>query len=171
MFLELRTKKAVIAVGVVYLVSGLGVCGENVNRLQGVSEFLGTLSVPWVLMGDFNVSAGDLDLSGFPRLARGRVLVPSMVEFTCTQGRGSLIDYVVASEDIASYVRVSKYTPSPFKTHACLKVSLDHGAVEQTLWKRVKPPPFPDRAGPDLPWEVVLTQVSDDGDLEVPFLF
>eukprot|EP00959_Pyramimonas_sp_CCMP1952_P331407 6939652-Pyramimonas_sp.AAC.1 len=29
------------------------------------------------------------------------------------RGRGSLIDYVVASEDIARYARVAKYTPSP----------------------------------------------------------
>eukprot|EP00959_Pyramimonas_sp_CCMP1952_P017737 376442-Pyramimonas_sp.AAC.1 len=68
-------------------------------------------------MGDFNIPANDLDLSGFPQLARGRVCTPSDVEVTCAQGRGSMIDYVVASKDLAYLLDVKSFDPSPFKTH------------------------------------------------------
>eukprot|EP00959_Pyramimonas_sp_CCMP1952_P400754 8397655-Pyramimonas_sp.AAC.1 len=48
--LELRTKQSSIAIGIVYMVSDLGVCGEHVPRLQEIMEFAGTLAVHWVLM-------------------------------------------------------------------------------------------------------------------------
>eukprot|EP00959_Pyramimonas_sp_CCMP1952_P228092 4769519-Pyramimonas_sp.AAC.1 len=67
-------------------------------------------------MGGFNIPITDLDLSGFPKLPHARAIPPEGTEFTCSQGRGSLIDYVVASEDIADYLRVTKHDPSPFKT-------------------------------------------------------
>eukprot|EP00959_Pyramimonas_sp_CCMP1952_P086368 1806489-Pyramimonas_sp.AAC.1 len=62
-------------------------------------------------MGDFNILVTDLDLSGFPKLCHARAIQPGGVEFTCAQGRGSLIDYVVASVDIADYLRVAKFAP------------------------------------------------------------
>eukprot|EP00959_Pyramimonas_sp_CCMP1952_P338791 7094892-Pyramimonas_sp.AAC.1 len=62
-------------------------------------------------MGDFNVPVSDMDLSGFPKLARARCLVPDDVEVTCTQGRGTLI--------------------------------VQHEALEQHMWQRGKPVPFP----------------------------
>eukprot|EP00959_Pyramimonas_sp_CCMP1952_P310310 6494439-Pyramimonas_sp.AAC.1 len=62
-----------------------------------------------------------MDLSGFPELARASCLVPDDVEVTCTQGRGTFIHYVIASDDLADFVHVSTYTQSPFKTHICLK--------------------------------------------------
>eukprot|EP00959_Pyramimonas_sp_CCMP1952_P281946 5892963-Pyramimonas_sp.AAC.1 len=71
-------------------------------------------------MGGFNIPNADLDLSGFPILARARAIPPGGVEFTCSQGRGALIDYVVASCDIADYRRVATLETSPFKTHARL---------------------------------------------------
>eukprot|EP00959_Pyramimonas_sp_CCMP1952_P101843 2130419-Pyramimonas_sp.AAC.1 len=62
-FLELKTKECVIAVGVMYLIVDLGFSGENIERIRAVSEFLGTLAIPWLLMGDFNVPVSDMDLS------------------------------------------------------------------------------------------------------------
>eukprot|EP00959_Pyramimonas_sp_CCMP1952_P271391 5673413-Pyramimonas_sp.AAC.1 len=93
-----------------------------------------------------------MDLSGFPKLARARCSVPADVEVICTQGRGTLIDYVIASSGMTDFVHVSTYTQGPFKTHVCPKVCIQHEALEQFMWQRGKPLPFPNCPGPDLPW-------------------
>eukprot|EP00959_Pyramimonas_sp_CCMP1952_P315921 6612199-Pyramimonas_sp.AAC.1 len=116
-------------------------------------EFVGALAAPWALTGDGNFLIEDLEMSGFTRLVRARAAAPVGVEFTCSQGRGTLIDDVVASDDIAGFLKVGKHPPSPFKTHACLGVDIDHEVVEQILWARREPAPFPECEGHDLPWE------------------
>eukprot|EP00959_Pyramimonas_sp_CCMP1952_P085554 1789823-Pyramimonas_sp.AAC.1 len=63
LLLLLNAKQAVLAVGVCYLDGGLGVSGVNIDRLCGLAEFVGTLTTPWILMGDFNIPITDLDLS------------------------------------------------------------------------------------------------------------
>eukprot|EP00959_Pyramimonas_sp_CCMP1952_P381526 7994379-Pyramimonas_sp.AAC.1 len=72
-FLKLETKQSVVAVGVIY---DLFCSRETIERIRAVSEFLGTLAIPWILVGDFNIPSGAINLSGFPQLARARTLVP-----------------------------------------------------------------------------------------------
>eukprot|EP00959_Pyramimonas_sp_CCMP1952_P019266 407216-Pyramimonas_sp.AAC.1 len=72
-------------------------------------------------------------------MTRAKALPPAGVSFTCSNGGGSLIDYLIASDTLAPYLRVSKYQASPFKTHCCLEVRLPHAALLQEMTKRVRP--------------------------------
>eukprot|EP00959_Pyramimonas_sp_CCMP1952_P194306 4063106-Pyramimonas_sp.AAC.1 len=70
-------------------------------------------------MGDFSVAPELLKESGCLGLVRTRAIVPDNVAFTCDVGE-TMIDYVVCSESLYSYVEVSADVRSPFRTHACL---------------------------------------------------
>lgn len=107
MSLELRTKRSVLDVGVVYMTVSIGCAGENLIKMKEVATFVRGLPIPWVLMGDFNFDIELIELCGFLKLTRGRAISPAGVSFTCSQGKGTLIDYVVASENLAPYLRVS----------------------------------------------------------------
>eukprot|EP00959_Pyramimonas_sp_CCMP1952_P291973 6106461-Pyramimonas_sp.AAC.1 len=79
----MRLKSCTVAVGVIYLVPSVGASGINSDRLRGVAEFVRGLSIPWLLMGDFNMSVDFLGDAGILELLGARPLVPSNVEFTC----------------------------------------------------------------------------------------
>eukprot|EP00959_Pyramimonas_sp_CCMP1952_P109596 2292494-Pyramimonas_sp.AAC.1 len=103
-------------------------------------------------MGDDNFSVEDMHLSGFLHLTRSRLLPPSDLEITCTQGKGSLIDYVLVSADLGPYASAHGYEESPFKTHACLQIDIQTKVIDQVMWKRRRPSPIPQCLGLDLPW-------------------
>eukprot|EP00959_Pyramimonas_sp_CCMP1952_P188559 3943356-Pyramimonas_sp.AAC.1 len=105
MFLEVKTQKATIAVGVCYFISCLGVAGENLSKMRGIAGFVRALGIPWMLVGDFNIEVETMWLSGYPQSVHARVLAPVGVDFTCSQGSGAMIDYALVSEDLAPFVQ------------------------------------------------------------------
>eukprot|EP00959_Pyramimonas_sp_CCMP1952_P212618 4448583-Pyramimonas_sp.AAC.1 len=124
-----------MAIGVVYLVSSIGATGENLSRLREIAEFIATLGVPWVLLGDFNMSPDLLLESGFLEITWSRVRVPDDAEYTCDVSM-TMIDYAVCSRDVAPLVKVRTVLESPFKTHACLHVTIDADVLEQVVQRR-----------------------------------
>eukprot|EP00959_Pyramimonas_sp_CCMP1952_P178170 3724171-Pyramimonas_sp.AAC.1 len=61
----MKTQSCTLALGVIYLVSGIGASGTNLDRLHEVVEFLGMLECPWILLGDFNMEPLELHQCGF----------------------------------------------------------------------------------------------------------
>eukprot|EP00959_Pyramimonas_sp_CCMP1952_P016264 344218-Pyramimonas_sp.AAC.1 len=144
----MRLRTCTIAVGMINLVGSIGVSGENASRLRAAAEFVSALAVPWVLMWDFHVAPELLEESRFLEAVRGRTIVPDSVSFTCDVGE-TMIDYVVCSESVLSYVSVSADARSPFKTRACLDVALDFEALSSPVCQRRAPLRFPEAFGPD----------------------
>eukprot|EP00959_Pyramimonas_sp_CCMP1952_P401380 8410379-Pyramimonas_sp.AAC.1 len=158
-FLELKTHGVSMAIGVIYLISDLGLVGDNLKRLQQVTDFLRMINTPFLLLGDFNMPAVDLHECGFCELVNGVVVEPMNVDFTCDKGSGTMIDYGVISRSLRPYVSMNADLTSSFKTHACLHVHLSLGILSIPVCKRDKPPRFLPAVGPDLPWQVHLLRV------------
>eukprot|EP00959_Pyramimonas_sp_CCMP1952_P159000 3325074-Pyramimonas_sp.AAC.1 len=78
---------------------------------------------------DFLEDAGILELLG------GKTIGPKNVQFTCSVG-GTMIDYVVCSGLLFPYLEVTADLRSPFKTHACLGVTLNLEAMVEPLCQR-----------------------------------
>eukprot|EP00969_Alexandrium_andersonii_P141806 6269227-Alexandrium_andersonii.AAC.1 len=51
-------------------------------------------------------------------------VVQSDIRVSCTQGAGSLIDYVVASRDFVHLVSVEQDTHAPWKAHIGLSIRI-----------------------------------------------
>ena len=67
-----------------------------------------------------------------------------------------MIDYAIVAQELAPFVQIGVYEPSPFKTHRCLDVRIAHGVLQQQLCKRVRVRELPVCMGPDLQWGVYL---------------
>ena len=91
-----------IVVATVYLYDDSAVSSRNRQLLKDVAAYLNALGKPFIIGGDWQVSPDTLNNSGWPHLARLKVMAP--LEYTYVSGAScSHIDYFVVSEDIANY--------------------------------------------------------------------
>ena len=61
----------------VYLVDGIGLAGANIDRLGSLPRFLEQLSVPYIIMGDWNLEPSELEMARWPEFVRGEFVQPS----------------------------------------------------------------------------------------------
>lgn len=120
----------------IYLRPSIGLAGENLARLSDLVAILGTVRLPWLVVGDWNVPPGDMQHSGWVSFMGGRVVVPDGVAITCTSGPcGGLLDYGVASGDMWHLIRGCRAeTEVPWKPHCGLIFDLD--GRTPTVWCR-----------------------------------
>ncbi|CAK0862233.1 unnamed protein product [Prorocentrum cordatum] len=86
-----------IAWGNVYLLSGVGLCQENLGALGRLAERLVTLGKPFVAAGDWNLEPSELADSPFLRRVRGAVVAPA--RGTCEPAL-RVLDYFVVSQHL-----------------------------------------------------------------------
>eukprot|EP00959_Pyramimonas_sp_CCMP1952_P437148 9152746-Pyramimonas_sp.AAC.1 len=89
-------------------------------------------------MGVFNRSVDFLGDAGILGPLGATTIVPESIQFTCSVGE-TMIDCVVCSDLLLPYLEVSADFRSPFKTRACLGVTLNPEATVQPLCQRVEP--------------------------------
>eukprot|EP00959_Pyramimonas_sp_CCMP1952_P298705 6247653-Pyramimonas_sp.AAC.1 len=63
--------------------------------------------MPWVIIGDFNMSPKVLEQSNFVAKIYGVVRAAPNIEGTCSQRKGpyAMLDYIVMSESAVPFVR------------------------------------------------------------------
>ena len=81
----------------VYFWSSIGLLGPNCLKLTKLAATLASHALPWLIVGDWNVEPMTLTKSAWFSYVGGVLVLPTDTEITCTQGRGSLLDYGVAS--------------------------------------------------------------------------
>ena len=81
----------------VYLTHTIGGTGVNVAKLAAVQRLIAMLGIPFVAVGDWNMTPEELISTGWPRKISGRLVVPP-ASSTCTSGKGRLIDYMVCCD-------------------------------------------------------------------------
>ena len=95
----LRLKGPTIVIGAVYLVTGIGPVGENLQVLRELGEALATIGRPFLVGGDWNMSPEELESTGFLLQCRALALKQAGVSSTCSLGKaGRVLDYFVASQ-------------------------------------------------------------------------
>ena len=60
----------------VYPRDTIGTAGENNELLAELAAFIGTLSGPWVVGGDWNFSPQAMQDTSWPCIVRGKVVAP-----------------------------------------------------------------------------------------------
>ncbi len=83
----------------IWPIPSVGLSEENLQLLQEVAEDLGSLTGPWVVGGDWNLTPQQLAASGWLGLVGGVVCAPAKP--TCN---GSVYDYFVVAEGFADAV-------------------------------------------------------------------
>ena len=89
---------------VVYLDCNTGIEGANLGKLAEIGACIQRLTVPFLILADWNVSPSDLHQRGWVEKVHGVIMTPSDLEFTCLSKTGSLIDYAVVDKRLLHHV-------------------------------------------------------------------
>ena len=126
-----------------YLKDGEGLSPTNLSRLGQVHDLIQSLKVPWIVLGDFNMSPGTLDQGGFLDLIGGTVVLADAGAATCTAGKGSLIDFAIVRKDIAESTHLVQDLEAPWSPHVGLMASIHIEAWREKIWKWDHPKHLP----------------------------
>ena len=86
---------------------------------------------------------GTLDQGGFIDLLGGSVITADDGAFTCTAGKGSLIDFAIVRKDIAGSVSLAQDLEAPCSPQVGLTASVQVGAWKDMIWKWAHPRHLP----------------------------
>ena len=123
----------------VWLYPGEGLSRRNLDLLYAVGKVLRSLSLPFVLAGDFNVSAACIASSGWVEAVGGTIVTPGDAHTCFSFSSSSAIDYFIIDArligSIAScYVDIDAHT----RPHRPVVLRLNGNARSRTinvLWK------------------------------------
>ena len=125
--------------------------GPNKESTEQALQCIMAAKVPWLIIGNFNRRPEEVASSAWCKFLRGVVLTPD-VAFTCTntsQAGGSLIDYAVASRDLAPKLTLRPILHYGFKPHVVsIRVHLAAGFEPDIGRRLVLRHEICERAGP-----------------------
>ena len=109
----------VVAISV-YMVTGIGLTGENLDIMGNLLEFVGALGHMWFIAGDFNMDPAELKEQGFIAKLGGVVAAPPWP--TCGK---ALLDYVILAPTLANFVdKVEVLHTAPVGPHHPVRLVL-----------------------------------------------
>ena len=115
----------------VYLWTSEGLSERNRKILQTLEEHTAAHGRPWVAGGDFQIPAEVMKATNIPRKMKGAVLATASP--SCTQGKGSVIDYYIVDKRIQGYFNPpSVILSSSFKPHRPVEVCVTTGWQQTT---------------------------------------
>ena len=93
--------------------------GPNVQKTEEFLQIISAIKLPWLIVGDLNVTPEECFATSFFNYLGGSFLAPD-VDFTCTSnGSDRRSDYAIASKDLAEYIQVKPHYLHPFRPHIC----------------------------------------------------
>ena len=118
----LRTKSVSILLIIVYLRTSEGLSDANVEILHQIFMLASIFRGAVLIGGDWQFPPGELITSPWVKKLKLSVISPAGLEASCTSGSGRLIDYFLATEDIAPYIQISADFSTGFKPHIGFRV-------------------------------------------------
>ena len=131
--MNLHLKGGNIVLFSLYLLPKEGMQGSNFEKIKAISTVISSITDPWIIMADWNLTPAAVEKSGLPRRLGGTVIRPN-VEVTCDKGKGSLIDFALAREDISEGISIEAVAAVPWRTHTGLRLILP--GRSQAWWHR-----------------------------------
>lgn len=98
----------------------------NQRRLEQVAYFVESLAVPWLIVGDWNMTPYQASQTLAVRRMAG-VLVTPPTPFTCRAPEGQesrLLDFAYCSTKLLGKLSIAALWNGPFSPHAGLRLSL-----------------------------------------------
>ena len=138
-----------------YFLPGIGLdCPPNQERCTSIRCLIDSLKIPWLIVADWNRSPEEVGSSYFAKYLKGAVVAPNVL-ITCSstaEGGGRVLDFGLASCDIAGKVQCEANYKVPFKPHFVgVEFSFDLGYVADTGQQLVIPSDLKFCQGPRLP--------------------
>ncbi|CAK0907452.1 unnamed protein product, partial [Prorocentrum cordatum] len=169
-----RRKGVTLALICIYLDSGKGFENENASKMLQLTRVVKSFAVPWVALGDWNNTPEQFANTRWLQ-ALGELLLPADSPFTCTSGKGRLIDYGVCSRNffpLVKHFKVVRDAPSSPHLGLDLALAARPAAVNiqvprqpvllQIPTQKMKIRKSPKRAQHDRELHAKLTQPEDD---------
>ena len=108
----------------IYLVTGEGPTGENIDILKKVSTIIQAKGLDWILAGDFNFSPELLHSTGWLAQAKGVVVHQEGLVSTCRKSK-QILDYFVVSKRLGPAMAASgARQDTPWKPHLAIGAQL-----------------------------------------------
>ena len=126
----------------------------NQERCSNIRCLIDSLKIPWLIVADWNRSPEEVGSSYFAKYLKGAIIAPNVL-MTCsstTEGGGRVLDFGLASNDIASKILCEANYKVPFKPHfVAVDFSIDLGYVADAGRQLVIPTDLKCCQGPRLP--------------------
>jgi len=114
--------KGGVTVVSIYLHDGMGLLAENLEILQRLGQFLVQRSEPYIVAGDWNVQPEEMQAARWAEMVGGQLVTPDRT--TCTSGKGSTLDWLVVSQELANFVdSVKVLVSAPTSPHSPVAVT------------------------------------------------
>jgi hypothetical protein len=139
---------------------GLGL--DNLGKLEEVIGYIGSLKIQFIIVGDWNCEPKQLEEeSHILRYLKAKVLTPENVAFTCNQGSGRMIDYMIASPGICHCLRITADLDGPWTPHLGLIIKLNMDPISIMGRQHRSPVVIPTCPGPDrMTWQEHMGQAG-----------
>ena len=115
--------------GAVYLEASIGISHPRSQaRLTEIAGIIKAVGRPFVVSGDFNGEASELQACGFLAGLHASILLPAC-DFTCALGEGRTLSYVVGSTVLLPTLQCWIDLSSPWRPHVGLHIAFDFEAT------------------------------------------
>ena len=115
--------------------------GLDLSMLERLGAYVLGCNRPWVIAGDWNAPPATLRRTGWLGIVNGHLRAPS--SNSCEMGKGSIIDYLVISEDMAAlYASDSLWISAPITPHHAFIVTFRTDHREALYLRRIAPKVF-----------------------------
>ena len=106
----------------IYHTLNTGIAGTNLQKLSETGSHVTNAGIPFVIAGDWNVPPSELLESSWPARIKEEILLPCVLEISCTSGR--LMDFAVCHRSIVNIAKLQSFVEGPWKTHQALLLTL-----------------------------------------------
>ena len=108
-----------------YITDSQGVGALNLMKLARLGALVHTMNLPYVIVGDFNMTPEELIATQWIDQIRGQIVLPHATVSTCSNG-GRVIDSAVISPVLARNVDLTVDLDDPFRTPQQLASEVAH---------------------------------------------
>ena len=115
--MQLSLRGTAVTIYVVYLTSAIGASGVNIEKLEQICSSMRHIRGPLMLIGDWNMEYQELLAADIlSKAAPGLEPMLPNTHFTCTVGKGKVIDYAIVNQKAKALFSALKVEPTgPWK--------------------------------------------------------
>ena len=137
-----RIKDHTLTVGAAYLTDKMKFTGRNLTKLSNIATAIQSQGKYWILLADWNMEPQELTETGWPEAIGGEVLKPKGGDFTCSAGKGAMLDYAVISKKAQQMVISFTIKETPWGPHQGLVMELAAQPEAALAWRLPTPARF-----------------------------
>ena len=119
-----------------------GRCALILTKLAHLGALVNTMNLPYVIVGDTNMTSDELVATQWVDQIRGQIVIPHETVSKCSKG-GRMIDYAVISPVLAKNVELNVDSEAPFAPHSSLFLKLHMSISHVTMTTQLKPLAMP----------------------------